>query len=144
MKIAYLGLLFLSATTLALAGQASEDARLLEGTWLPTTAELDGKPLPDGGRQAMKLTIAGDKYTVHVGEKTDKGTVKLDAAKTPRAMDITGTDGPNQGRTILAIYEVGKDELKVCYDLTGKDRPTEFKAPPDSKRFLVTYKREKP
>jgi hypothetical protein len=55
-----------------------------------------------------------------------------------------GTDGPNKGKTFLAIYELDKDSLKVCYDLSGKARPTEFKTKPDTTLFLVTYTREKP
>ena len=58
-------------------------------------------------------------------------------------MDITGTDGPNKGETILAIYERDGDALRVCYDLSGKSRPTEFKTKAGTQLFLVTYKREK-
>jgi hypothetical protein len=36
------------------------------------------------------------------------------------------------------------DTLKVCYDMGGKNRPTEFKTKPATQLFLVTYKREKP
>jgi hypothetical protein len=36
------------------------------------------------------------------------------------------------------------DTLKICYDLSGKGRPTEFKTTEGAQLFLVTYKREKP
>jgi uncharacterized protein (TIGR03067 family) len=58
-------------------------------------------------------------------------------------MTITGTDGPNKGKTFLAIYERDGDTLKVCYDLSGKAHPTEFKTAQGTQLFLVTYKREK-
>jgi hypothetical protein len=45
---------------------------------------------------------------------------------------------------ILAIYEIDGDTLKVCYDLGGKNRPTEFKTKEGTALFLATYKREKP
>jgi len=35
------------------------------------------------------------------------------------------------------------DTLKVCYDLTGKTRPAEFKTTEGSQLYLVTYRREK-
>ena len=35
-------------------------------------------------------------------------------------MDITGTNGPNKGKTFLVIYELKGDELRVCYDLSGE------------------------
>ena len=59
-------------------------------------------------------------------------------------MDIVGTDGPNKGKTILGIYELKEDTLRICYDLTGKGRPTEFVTKKDAPLFLVVYKRAKP
>jgi uncharacterized protein (TIGR03067 family) len=128
----------------AARGGDAKDGDKNEGTWLPETAEFAGKPFPDEVRKTMKLVVKDDKYTVTVGDKVDQGTVKLDAKAKPKAMDITGTDGPNKGKTFLAIYERDGDTLKVCYDLGGKARPTEFKTKEGTQLFLVTYKREKP
>lgn len=135
--------------TLSLAGlgrgdDAQDDARSMEGTWRPSAAELGGEKFPDEVRQSMKLVIEGGLYTVTVGATPDKGTVKLDPSTKPKSMNITGTDGPNKGRTILSIYELAGDTLRVCYDLGGKARPTEFKTKAGTKLFLVTYQREKP
>jgi uncharacterized protein (TIGR03067 family) len=116
----------------------------LDGTWLPEKAELAGQPFPDEVRKTIKLVINGDKYTVTVGQAVDKGTVKRMPKATPKEMDITGTDGPNKGKTFLAIYERKGDTLRVCYDLSGKERPKEFKTAAGSQLFLVEYKRQKP
>jgi uncharacterized protein (TIGR03067 family) len=122
----------------------ADDSKSLEGTWLPTAAELGENAFDEATLKTMKLVVEGDKYTVTVGKSIDKGSVKLDAAAKPRTMDITGTDGPNKGKTFLAIYELNGDTLRVCYDLTGKARPTEFKTKKGEMLFLVTYKRAKP
>jgi uncharacterized protein (TIGR03067 family) len=135
--------MLLSFSLVARGGDA-KDGDAFEGTWLPSTAELAGKMFPDEVRKTMKLVIKDDKYTVTVGETVDKGTVKLKPAAKPKEMDITGTDGPNKGKTFLAIYELDGDTLRVCYDLSGKSRPTEFKTKEGTQLFLVTYKREKP
>ena len=58
-------------------------------------------------------------------------------------MEIKGTDGPNKGKTIPAIYELKDDTMRVCYDLNEKKRPTEFKTKAGTNLYLVTYKREK-
>jgi len=123
---------------------AKEDRKMIEGAWLPVEAELAGQKFPDETLKMMKLTMTDGKYTVKVGDLLDKGTYKLDPAAKPRAVDITGSEGPNKGKTLLAIYELKDDSLRVCYDLEGKKRPTEFKTEKDTKQFLVTYKREKP
>src|SRR5262249_22700755 len=111
--------------TAAWSGDAKNGATL-EGTWLPASAEIGGEKFPDEIRKSIKLVIKGDTYTANVGDKVDKGTVKLNPKAKPKALDITGTDGPNKDKTILAIYEYDADTLRVCYDLSGKNRPTEF------------------
>ncbi len=106
-----------------------------------SSAELGGVELPKGA--AIKLTLRGGTYEL-VAESPDRGTVTYDTSAKPKAMDIKGTDGPNKGKTFLAIYDLSGDKLTVCYDLTGKARPTEFATRPKTKLFLATYQRQKP
>jgi uncharacterized protein (TIGR03067 family) len=123
---------------------ADERKVLLDGIWLPVAMEFAGQPFPEEARQGIVLEIAGESYTVTVGKEVDKGTVKVDAVATPAAIDIVGVVGPNKGKTILGIVEVAKDTLRVCYDFSGKDRPTEFKTAEGTQHFLVTYERKQP
>lgn len=134
--------LVVSCSMVAWGDDAKDDA--LEGTWAPSSAEFGGKAFPDEVRKTIRLEVQGDQYTVTVGTQPDRGTCKLDPSAKPKALDITGTEGPNKGKTILAIYERDGDTLRVCYDLGGKGRPTEFKSTPGSRLFLVEYKLEKP
>jgi uncharacterized protein (TIGR03067 family) len=126
------------------AANAKDDAKKIQGSWKPVTAERGGKPFPDEILKTMKLVMNDGKYTVTVGERPDEGTVKLDPAKEPRAMDIVGVKGPNQGKKIPAIYELTDATLRICYDLSGKARPKEFKTRANTQLFLVEYKRQKP
>jgi len=123
---------------------ADEGNAFLDGIWLPVAMEFAGQPFPEEARRGIVLEIAGEAYTVTVGKEVDKGTVKVDAAATPAAIDIVGVVGPNKGKTILGIVEVEKDTLRVCYDFSGKDRPTEFTTAEGTQQFLVTYERKKP
>jgi uncharacterized protein (TIGR03067 family) len=123
---------------------AATDQKALQGKWSLTSGEAAGQPFPEAQLKSISLVITGAKYAVKVGDKTDLGTVKLDPATKPKAMDIVGTDGPNKGKTLLAIYEINGDTLRICYDLTGKARPTEFKTSKDAPHFLATYQRAKP
>ena len=126
------------------SGKAKEEGKKFQGTWKPVKAEIAGNPFPDEILKTMTLVITDDKYTVTVGERTDEGTTKLDPTKTPPTMDIKGTKGPNQGKTIPAIYELTDTTLRVCYDLSGKEHPKEFKTKTGTQLFLVEYKRQKP
>jgi uncharacterized protein (TIGR03067 family) len=138
----FVGLALVLSISLTAWSADSKDGDAIAGTWLPSSAELAGQKFSDEVRKTIKLAINGDKYTVTVGTQVDQGTVKLNSSADPKALDITGTDGPNKGKTILAIYELDGDTLRVCYDLSGKSRPTEFKTKADTQLFLVTYKRE--
>lgn len=135
-----LALLF-AATAIS---QEAADRKALAGKWTPVSAELAGAKLPEAQLAVISLTIADANYLVQVGKAIDKGTLKIDSAKKPRAMDIIGTDGPNKGKTMLAIYEIDKDTLKICYDLEGKNRPTDFTSSKEKPHFLVVYRRAKP
>lgn len=129
--------------TVAWSQDAASEHKKLNGTWIPTSAELAGQPFPAEVLKTLKLVLDGDKYTVHAGDKLDKGRVKLDLTKKPKAMDIIGEEGPNKGKTFPAIYELDGDTLRVCYNLGGKERPSEFKTEKDKFIFLAIYKRAK-
>ncbi len=145
MKGYLIALLLIVFATMSVANSAGgpDDAKLIQGTWQMQTAELAGKEFPEEIRKSIKLVLTGDKYLVTAGKEPDEGTCKLDPSKTPKALDITGVKGPNVGKTFLAIYELKGDELRVCYDLSGKQRPKEFKTSEGTQLFLVTYKRQK-
>jgi uncharacterized protein (TIGR03067 family) len=137
-------LVFVALIGPATFGAGGSDSSEMDGTWKPLEAELAGKKWPQEILDSMKLIIKGDKYTVLVGDHSDEGTVKSDPSKSPMTMDISGTNGPNKGKTFLVIYELKGDDLRVCYDLSGKSRPTEFATKPDTQLFLVNYRRAKP
>ena len=125
-----------------LAGDKPDDANDIQGTWLPTNAELRGETMKADILKSFTLKLDGGKYEV-AAESVDKGTYTVDSMAKPKTIDITGTEGPNVGKKIPAIYELHGDTLRICYGLGGSPRPTEFKSPTGTKVFLVTYKRKK-
>jgi uncharacterized protein (TIGR03067 family) len=140
LSLLYAGIL-MAVACIALGDDAKKAESKIDGTWLGQTAELGGKQLPKQALANFKLTLKKGEYEVQA-ESLDRGTVTYHDSASPKEMDIKGVAGPNQGRTILAIYELSGDKLKICYDLSGKTRPTEFKTHPKSQLFLVTYERK--
>ena len=128
------------------AGEPKANVSPHEGVWRPIAAVMGGVRVPTEALNAITLKISGANYEVTVlGEKDpDKGTCTLDETTTPKRMTIKSTEGPNKGKTFLAIYEM-KDagSLRVCYDLSGTEFPKEFKAPKGTQLYLVGYRRPK-
>lgn len=124
-------------------GADSPDTQAIEGNWTPVKAELGGRPMTDAVVKTISMKLTAGKYEVIAGGHPDNGTYILDAATKPKSMTVTGTDGPNKGKTFPCIYELEGDTLRICYDLSGAKRPTEFKSVAGTKLYLVTYKRNK-
>ena len=113
----------------------------IRGTWIPVEAIREGKRLPDAGLEGQVLTIDRGTYSIQTQEGVDRGTIKLHAATYPLAIDLTATEGPHQGRTVPAIYEIAGDWMRICYAPDGPPRPTIFEASPGDGSLLVTYRR---
>jgi len=135
--------LFVAASLAAIAAAPPDDAKAVQGSWTPTKADLGGQPMPEAVLKTISLKLDNGKYEVFAGGSPDKGTYTIDSSSKPKGMTITGTEGPNKGKTFPSIYEVQGDTLRICYDLSGTKRPTEFKSSAGTRLYLVTYIRKK-
>jgi uncharacterized protein (TIGR03067 family) len=134
--------LFLATILGACGGSKMEDSAMLNGTWIPIDAELGGRPFPGDVLKTLTLVVKDGQYTVDWAGVVDKGTLSVEPTANPKTMDITGTEGPSEGRRFFAIYEFKGDTLRICYDVGGTDRPTEFKTAVGTQQFLVNYRRQ--
>jgi uncharacterized protein (TIGR03067 family) len=135
--------LAVAASLNALAAAPPDDAKTLQGSWVPVKGELAGQPMIETVLKTISLKLDNGKYEVSAGGLQDKGTYTVDSTTRPKSMTITGTEGPNKGKTYPAIYELKDDTLRICYDLSGSKRPTEFKSSVGTQLYLVTYHRKK-
>lgn len=111
----------------------------IQGTWKFVSVEMEGKKEE---AKDQVIIFQGDKFTVKVGDMVvQAGTQKFDPSKKPATVDATITEGEGKGTIMLGIYELDGDNLKSCFDMQGKKRPTEFKTTPDSGTFLAVLKR---
>ena len=84
--------------------------------------------------------MAGGQYSF----QSDSGEYAVIPDSVPAGMDVRGRAGPNAGKTIPAIFKVQGDTLTICYDLSGKARPTDFRSEAGTQLFLVRYTRSSP
>ena len=121
-----------------------KEFKKFHGVWTFESVEAGGKKAPADELKGLTVTFAGDKYTVKKGDEVIQvGTQKLDPSKSPKAIDVTVTEGLKKGAVMLGIYEIDGDTLTVCFDEEGKKRPTEFKSAAGSQTFVNVHKRVK-
>jgi uncharacterized protein (TIGR03067 family) len=135
--------LTVAASLTMFAADSTEDVKAVQGNWTPAKADLGGQPMPEAVLKTISLKLENGKYEVFVGNSPDRGTYTIDSTSKPKAITVVGTEGPNNGKTFPAIYELKGDTLRICYDLSGAKRPTEFKSVAGTKLYLVTYVRKK-
>jgi uncharacterized protein (TIGR03067 family) len=123
-----------------LADDASEkEVQRIQGRWKPIKIEGRNPGKVDG----LTVTIKGDAIVLEgATEKPLRFTYKLQPSAKPKAIDITFELG-----TLLGVYELDEDTLKVCYSelqesQKGK-RPAELSATAGSMRYFWVLKREK-
>ena len=130
-------------------GAGDADAKALQGTWQCVSSVMDGDKQPDDEVRPYQLMVSGDKLTItKSGSTVIKGTLVLEAAQSPRHLDLKieedANNQDNAGKTMAGIYELKDEELKWCFTLPDRtERPKEFKSESGSSQIFATFKREK-
>lgn len=110
---------------------------------MPVAANVGGTDLIVNELRVKYLVLDGSGYSIvdRTNHIVDRGEYLVDEAASPQTMDIVGREGPNAGRTMLAIYALDADRLTVCYDLDGKERPSNMQPHGDQLLLSITYER---
>ena len=119
--------------------KGKKDATVLEGTWVVISVMADGKERDEG--KDAQLVFKGKTVTHKTKDNEEKGTFTADPKK--KTFDLTPSDGPKKGMTLKGIYQLKGDELKMCFQPQGKDRPKDFNAQKGSGNVLIVLERAK-
>jgi uncharacterized protein (TIGR03067 family) len=128
----------------ALPAKAAET--MLQGTWVATKAEQDGKAADD--LVGHRLSFMGNRFEIR--SKDDKplyaGTVQMNPGAKPATIDFQQNKGALSGKAWKGIYAVDGDTLTTCDNAPNlkKRRPAAFEAKTGSGYVLITFKRAKP
>src|SRR5262245_56595817 len=113
------GLLFVGLGSLLAAGEARDEAvkkdrKKYEGTWQVVSLEVDWNKA--GEEDARKITVvnaADGKWTIEAeGNVVARGTSVIDPTNKPRTVDLTVTEGNDEGKKALGIYEFSADDTR--------------------------------
>ena len=133
-----------SGLLLASAQLAMAVDKALQGTWIATKAERDGRAAAD-----LVGHISGDHFEIQSPKDRKSlysGMVQVDASAKPAAIDFEHAEGGLKGKTWKGIYVLDADTLTVCDNAENLDaaRPSSFEAKSGSAYVLVTFSRAKP
>jgi uncharacterized protein (TIGR03067 family) len=140
------------ATAARAAAPASEvpDAEKIQGTWtlvrIEQASRKQGESTGDGKAPGKsKVIIAAD--TIRLWDGT-RGRYALDTAKSPKQLRLTLGEESYKG-TVVAIYDLRGDELKICMNLSQQDNrpPASFEvetATPEMVPALFVLERDPP
>src|SRR4030095_10394684 len=117
--------------------------KTIQGKWICVSDVIDGKSLPEETAKQLRLTISEERYkTEKSGEVLFDSTYSLNSSASPMQIDLLGTEGNLAGKYGEGIYSLDGDILRICYTMPGQPRPKEFESPPNSKVYLVIWKRD--
>ena len=140
------GLLLGTGLVPTFAQQAEEAQKKLQGTWVATKAERDGKAADDV--VGHRLSFTGGRFQIRSrdGKALYEGTFRVDAKAKPVAIDFEHTNGGLKGKSWKGIYALDGDTLTTCDNAPDLDkgRPAAFEAKTGSGHVLITFKRAKP
>lgn len=136
MKLILLATL-LSAGILPADDEKDDALKPFQGSWTIVDKKKVENEEPKTARTVM---FEGDKYKIKAGDKVvEEGTFTVDGAK--KHIEVTVTEGADEGRTWHGIYEVDGDTMKAVVGPITAARPTEYDDPPEGVRSFV-LKRE--
>jgi uncharacterized protein (TIGR03067 family) len=113
------------------------------GDWSVTAGKKAGTAVGDEGKKGT-YTITKDKITLNAdGKALFVFEYTLDTKTDPVSIDMTIADGPDpsfKGSKGKGIIELKGEELNLCYDPMGGERPKKFD---DEKAYTFTMKKAK-
>jgi uncharacterized protein (TIGR03067 family) len=124
------------------SSNAGGDLKNLQGEWKVVRVEANGSALPSEDTSSIVVAVKGTTYTLLDNGKSDPGRFSIDPSTQPKQMDIHPESGPDQSKTLLAIYELDSDTFRVCYASEGNKRPVSFSTTDNSGSLLIDYKRK--
>src|SRR5690349_19137852 len=106
------------------------DLELLQGVWVVSSLDMEGRSMPAGMLADARITVKEDRFTSTGMGAEYSGKIELDPLQSPRQIDMKFDAGPEAGNINRGIYELAGDTWKLCLATSGTVRPADFTAAP--------------
>jgi erythromycin esterase len=120
-----------------------KDIDRFQGTWQVVSLNQEGENRPLAGPFAnLQAVVKGENRILRAGETIlAQSRYRIDPLAQPPAIDVVLSDGAMRGQTMLGIYEINGDRLRLCLGPAGGERPCEFAPKAGSGHVLQELKR---
>ena len=126
----------------------ADELAAFAGTWVYERQVVEGKEIPVAEMGKSHIVISGDTLTRHAYAADGRAlhpipsTISVDPTANPKLMDDDAAMPTGSKKRRLGIYKLEGDRLTLCYDNTGKERPTAFDSPAGSSFVLSVLRRQ--
>ena len=138
-------LIFSMGLSLASAQPTLASQQQLQGSWIASKAERDGKAADDV--VGHRLSFTGNRFEIRSkdGKVVFGGTFRVRPGAKTAPIDFVHQQGSLKGKAWKGIYALNGDTLTICDNAENlkKARPTSFDAKSGSGYVLVTFGRAK-
>ena len=122
--------------------KAAQILKRLLGDWEYTSGKRQGEDVAEE-RLGGVVTITKETFTLPAGPDSKfVMAFKIDTTQKPAHIDLKIKSGPVPEGATVGIIKLEKNQITLCYDPTGANRPKEFKSTKDNGTFLFTLKRK--
>lgn len=118
-----------------------EQLRALEGNWSFARLEVDGASMPAETFRTSRLLIDGDRFRTETPDGNYEGIFNINVEAQPHEIAIEFVEGPEAGNHNHGIFRFNDDQLEICLDLNGQQRPGKFGASQGSGHAYEILKR---
>jgi uncharacterized protein (TIGR03067 family) len=130
------------------AGQDTDEAKKelgkMQGTWQVVSSQVGDEKASAAEVKKRKVTVKGNVLAYDPGSgprDRREGTIRLD----PKAKTLDWTlTAPEVGPTMLALYELKGDDLRIGFGNDGLVRPRRFVLGKEDVVWLLVLKRQRP
>lgn len=121
---------------------AKVDPAKLPGTYEMVSGVRDGEKVPADHFKGVSLIVTKDEMELKTADGSFKFAYKVDASKSPAALDLEITDGPvGKGMKGKGILAVDGDTLMLAYNPGGGDAPKDFEGKKGTGAHSFTMKK---